>query len=163
MVMILKIKTPAKINPYLNINKKRQDGYHELFMHMVPISCYDEVIWEVDQSKPYSLHADGKLCGEASNNLVSRAVQLFSQKTQIPVFGTFRLIKNIPVGAGMGGGSGNAAGTLVLLNHYHQHPLSKDEHTSFWSSVKVGIRFWQCCSTRWKNYLLNCRTDRRLS
>ncbi|MBF0352441.1 MAG: 4-(cytidine 5'-diphospho)-2-C-methyl-D-erythritol kinase [SAR324 cluster bacterium] len=122
---MIRIKTPAKINTILQILYKRPDGYHDLFMHMVPISLFDTLEFFPETTGPIQLEETGIRAGvDPEKNLVIKAVRLFEKQTRIKVSGTIKLHKTVPTGAGLGGGSANAAGVLVLLNQYYDQPLN---------------------------------------
>ena len=112
----MKIQTPAKINPLLYILGKREDGFHELYMHMVPVSLYDTLTFAENKKKGLNFQIKGASFSEPDeDNLVVRAVRAFEQVNRIKVNYDILLEKTIPYGAGLGGGSGNAAGTLQAL------------------------------------------------
>jgi 4-diphosphocytidyl-2-C-methyl-D-erythritol kinase len=118
----MRIFTPAKINLTLEILGKRSDGYHELATWMVPIALYDCLIIEpaaktVFESNVPELQRD-------PTNLVMRAVNAFEKLSGNREDYRIVLEKNIPVGAGLGGGSSDAAATLRLLNRIAGDPVS---------------------------------------
>ena len=114
----MKILTPAKINPLLYILGKRKDGFHELYMHMVPVSLFDKLSFSNNNKKGLIFQIKGATFSEPpEDNLVVRAVRLFEDSAGITVDLDIILEKHIPSGAGLGGGSGNAAGTLRALNN----------------------------------------------
>ena len=114
----MKIQTPAKINPLLYILRKREDGFHELYMHMVPISLYDTLTFAKNKKKGLKFQIKGASFSEPNeDNLVVRAVKAFEKVSRTKVNFDILLEKKIPFGAGLGGGSGNAAGTLKALNY----------------------------------------------
>ena len=114
----MKIQTPAKINPLLYILGKREDGFHELYMHMVPVSLYDTLTFAENKKQGLNFRIKGTSFSEPDeDNLVVRAVRDFEQVSRIKVNYDILLEKKIPYGAGLGGGSGNAAGTLQALNY----------------------------------------------
>lgn len=105
----------CKINLGLHITGKRPDGYHDLETVFFPISFYDVV--EAVQSASFSFSTGGlSIPGNAADNLCVKAYHLL--KTEAPALPPVQLHlhKNIPMGAGLGGGSANAAFTLWLLN-----------------------------------------------
>lgn len=133
------IKTPAKITTVLRVLKKRPDNYHEVRLVLVPISLYDtlRITKSVDKGVSFSIttasnldentdetEADGELSKNIEDNLVVRAARKFCQAANITPALDMALEKHIPVGAGLGGGSGNAAGTLISLNRMYARPLS---------------------------------------
>ncbi len=138
----MKIKTPAKINTQLYILKKREDGYHELYTHLVPVSLFDTIDITQNARKGIQLQLDGRPCGPENENLILKAAQAFAQQTKIEVNLTFHLCKQIPVGAGLGGGSGNAAGVLQALNHIYQAPLKNSELEKIAASLGSDIPFF---------------------
>jgi len=115
--MRLSFKTPAKINLGLHISHKREDGYHELETLLQMVSLYDAIELE---TLPAGIELECETPGipKDHTNLVVQAAQLLmdasARKNKPGV--RIRLDKNIPSGAGLGGGSGNAAGVLVGLN-----------------------------------------------
>ena len=114
----MKIQTPAKINPLLYILGKREDGFHELYMHMVPVSLYDTLTFAENENQGLNFQIKGASFSEPDEgNLVIRAVRAFEQVSRIKVNYDILLEKKIPYGAGLGGGSANAEGTLQALNY----------------------------------------------
>ena len=114
----MKIRTPAKINPLLYILGKRDDGFHDLFMHMVPVSLFDTITFSKNNKEELNFRITGASFAEPpEENLVVRAVRLFEKESGIIADLEIMLEKHIPSAAGLGGGSGNAAGTLQALNH----------------------------------------------
>jgi len=104
----------AKINLGLNITRKRPDGYHDLETVMYPIPLYDEL--EIEEADQLSFEIEGiKLEDDGKENLVIRAYRLLAEHYPIkPV--KIHLVKNIPSGAGLGGGSADAAFMLKAIN-----------------------------------------------
>ena len=117
----MKIQTPAKINPLLYILDKREDGFHELYMQMVPVSLFDTLTLSNNGGQGLNFRMSGADFSEPpEDNLVVRAVRSFEQESGKAVDLDLFLEKQIPSGAGLGGGSGNAAGTLRALNHFYR-------------------------------------------
>lgn len=110
----MKVYPNAKINLGLNIIRKREDGYHDLETVMYPIPLYDEL--EIEEADELSFETDGiKLEDDGKENLVVRAYRLMAEHCHVrPV--KIHLTKNVPSGAGLGGGSADAAFTLKALN-----------------------------------------------
>lgn len=117
----MKTLTPAKINLTLEIFGRRPDGFHELATWMVPVSLYDSL--EIDEAEEDSVSVNVPGLRNDQSNLVVRARDLFSETTGIDAAHHITLEKNIPMGAGLGGGSSDAAATLLLLNQIHGEPL----------------------------------------
>lgn len=116
---------PAKINLYLRVLGCRKEGYHSLETLFQEIDLVDRLTW-FPQAGPLKLEVRGVQVGPQQDNLVWRAIQRFSEETGQVVAGRFLLEKYIPVGAGLGGGSSDAATTLTLLNEYFGYPLDQD-------------------------------------
>jgi 4-diphosphocytidyl-2-C-methyl-D-erythritol kinase len=110
----VRVLSPAKINLLLKILGKRNDGYHELLTLMVPISLYD-ILYLRQGGKDIELDANDCGCS-ATDNLVFKAADLFRRRTGIKNGIRIRIEKEVPFGAGLGGGSSNAAHTLVALD-----------------------------------------------
>jgi 4-diphosphocytidyl-2-C-methyl-D-erythritol kinase len=129
-------KAFAKINLFLDVLGKREDGYHSIRSVVVPISLADEI--EVEEvRKGTELLADEEvllkglpwtipLCNNGAN-LIMKAVELFRKKTGIKKGLKIKLKKHIPVGAGLGGGSADAAAILNALNEMWSAGFSKEE------------------------------------
>lgn len=117
------ILAPAKLNLYLEVLGPRADGFHDLETLMVPVRVYDQLRWRDSdrlELRVSNLLARGNRSavslGEVDNNLVLRAARLLAEVAGIEPHGRFDLFKRIPVQAGMGGGSSDAAAALVLAN-----------------------------------------------
>ncbi len=111
----------AKLNLYLKVVGKRPDGYHKLHTLFYPVTRLADSLRLDDGEPGIRLEAEGlDRIGEAGDNLVVRAALLYAARTGIEPAWSFRLVKRIPVAAGMGGGSSDAAAALRLLNHRYQ-------------------------------------------
>ena len=101
----------AKINIGLNIVKKLNNGYHDIESCFCPVSLYDIV--EIKQGEKDHLSLSGiKIDGEISNNIIVKALKIFNCNKKFRI----HLHKNIPIGAGLGGGSSNGSSILNFLN-----------------------------------------------
>lgn len=118
----VKLLCPAKVNLYLKVLGRRPDGYHDLVTVMQPLSLADEltIIFGGDG---VSLECDHPELPLDESNLVWRAALSFEQETGRKVKAHITLVKRIPVAAGLGGGSSDAAGTLLALNTLAGDPL----------------------------------------
>lgn len=119
----MKIRAPAKINLTLRVVGRRADGYHLLDTILVPVSLYDELdLRKVRIGRGKNLpeliqiRCDHPAVPQDETNLVYRAAALIMRCSRKPEPVLIRLKKNIPVGAGLGGGSSDAAATLIGLN-----------------------------------------------
>lgn len=109
------VEAPAKVNLHLEVLGKRADGYHELETLLVSVNLYDRLILRARQAGD-SLSCDDPTLDVGSDNLVSRAVELFRRESGRSDGVAIELSKRIPVGAGLAGGSSDAAATLAGLN-----------------------------------------------
>lgn len=122
----IEILAPAKLNLLLKITGQRTDGYHELLSVLVPVDLYDKLrISKLE--KGLEIHWRGREVPTGKNNLVNKAAASFFKKTGIRKGAKIRVIKNIPVSSGLGGGSSDAAATLRGLNQLWGNPLSRGE------------------------------------
>lgn len=115
----IEIKAPAKINIGLNIVDKREDGYHNLETFFYPIcDLYDKLTFELANEFSFSQTQDAsiKYQEKINSNLVVKAKELMEKITGKKLNVNIKLKKNIPIGAGLGGGSSDAAATLISLN-----------------------------------------------
>ena len=129
----------AKINLGLNIIEKRPDGYHNLETIFYPINLQDalEVTRRENNDKEYTLHISGApLEGEPEDNLVVKAYKLLKKDYPglLPV--DIHMYKHIPAGAGLGGGSSDAACMIKLLNDKFSLGLSTERMEEY--AVKLG-------------------------
>lgn len=129
----------AKINLGLNIIEKRPDGYHNLETIFYPINLQDalEVTRRENNDKEYTLHISGALLeGEPEDNLVVKAYKLLKKDYPglLPV--DIHMYKHIPAGAGLGGGSSDAACMIKLLNDKFSLGLSTERMEEY--AVKLG-------------------------
>ena len=115
----------AKINIGLNILGKRTDGYHDIFSCFYPIKWCD--VLEIIESRELDFYTSGiDIPGNKSDNLCIKAYELLKQDYDIPPVNIY-LHKVIPMGAGLGGGSADAAFTLKLLNQKFDLKLSNKD------------------------------------
>src|SRR3954470_13966632 len=123
--MTIERKSPCKVNLLLNILGKRPDGFHQLETVMHPIAVYDLLSFERSGASGIQLSCNRADLPTDSRNLVYRAAEQFLRATSIKDGVRVRLEKRIPLAAGLGGGSGNAAVTLLGLNEIFGDPLSR--------------------------------------
>lgn len=120
--MPLERPSPCKINLLLNILGRRPDGFHELETVLQPVPIHDLLSFEKIPSGIQLTCSDPGLPAD-STNLVFRAAEKFFSASAVPSGVRIRLEKRIPLAAGLGGGSGNAASALRALNELFGHPL----------------------------------------
>ena len=143
----MKVSAPAKINLFLHVTGRRPDGYHTLFTLMVPVSLYDEL--EIDTG-PGSIRVacdDPRLPG-GRHNLAFQAASVFLQHCEnlpgvqprpgISIF----IRKQIPLAAGLGGGSSDAAAVLTGLNRHYGYPFSPIELNRMGLEIGADVPFF---------------------
>lgn len=115
---------PCKINLGLNVIRKRADGFHDLSTCFYPVPWTD--VLEIVPSKDFTFSATGiPVPGPAADNLCVRAYELLKKDFHLkPV--AIHLIKNVPIGAGLGGGSSDGAYALRILNEIFELSLSAE-------------------------------------
>lgn len=130
----ISVKSIAKINFGLRILSKREDGFHNLQTLFLPIKgLYDNISFE--KSEKLNFNSNISLLNDDSN-LIIKAVQLLGNKLGQKLNVKIDLLKQIPIGAGLGGGSSNAASTLLALNKLFNLNLSNNELIIF--ALKLG-------------------------
>jgi len=139
--MSLEKKSPCKVNLILNILGKRADGFHELETVMHPVNLFDDLQFERVASGLHLTCSEPALPTDAGN-LVHRAATLFLQKAEISDGVRIHLEKKIPLAAGLGGGSGNAATTLLGLNELFGQPLPPKALEDIAASLGSDIPFF---------------------
>jgi 4-diphosphocytidyl-2-C-methyl-D-erythritol kinase len=127
------IKTPTKINLGLNILRKRDDGYHDIETFFYPINLFDTLTFSEAPEFKF-ICSNQELNNE--KNLVVRAKEYLEDKLQIKINVKIELEKNIPVGAGLGGGSSDAAAALIGMNQLLN--LKVDDSVLFNIASKLG-------------------------
>ncbi|MFA6960035.1 MAG: 4-(cytidine 5'-diphospho)-2-C-methyl-D-erythritol kinase [Opitutaceae bacterium] len=109
------VSSPAKLNLFLAITGRRADGFHDLVSVVAPVEFGDTLSVDLRESG-FSMECDDPALEIDERNLVLRAARAFAAETGWPGGAHFSLTKRIPMGAGLGGGSSNAASVLVVLN-----------------------------------------------
>ncbi|MGQ9601120.1 MAG: 4-(cytidine 5'-diphospho)-2-C-methyl-D-erythritol kinase [Candidatus Bipolaricaulia bacterium] len=145
----MRIRAYAKINLGLRVLRKRGDGYHEIQTLMQSISLADELLIEPyghdqDQGLILDLDLEGEppLPSPPEENLVYRAAELIFKATGQPLNLRIKLLKRIPVGAGLGGGSSDGAATLIGLNRLLELGLSEEQLASLAAPLGSDVPFF---------------------
>lgn len=135
------VNSPAKVNYYLQVIRKRKDGYHEILSLMQRISLSDEMAFSPRKDGVVLHCPDGGL-PEDERNIVHRAASLFISHFK-PLSGVeITLKKNIPVAAGLGGGSSNAATTLMTMNDLAGSPFTQRELIQMGAKLGADVPFF---------------------
>jgi 4-diphosphocytidyl-2-C-methyl-D-erythritol kinase len=142
----LHMSAPAKINVYLRITGRRADGYHLLDSLMIPISLSDEITIQIeDGPSGVSLTCDDPSLPTDDTNLAYRAAALLSREANIVGHITIVLRKRIPAGAGLGGGSSDAAAILKSLNTLLALSISEDRLCRYGVQLGADVPFFIGC------------------
>jgi 4-diphosphocytidyl-2-C-methyl-D-erythritol kinase len=138
----MKILSPAKINLFLRVCGKRPDGYHELCSLMCCITLFDEISLHIDTGDRINIQCSHPGVPADATNLAHRAACLFQQKLGSSRGIDIYLTKNIPVAAGLGGGSGNAASVLLALNKIYGGPFSRTQLMEMGLALGADVPFF---------------------
>ena len=144
----MKIRAPAKLNLSLRVLGKRADGYHLLDSVMVPISLYDEVTVTSVKRKPaarkigLTVVCQHPLVPSGPRNIAHRAATLLIQRSAAERDYHIGINKAIPVGAGLGGGSSDAAATLIAMNRLLALKLSPGELKRIAAPLGADVPFF---------------------
>lgn len=150
------ILAPAKLNLYLKVLGKRSDGFHDLETLMVPVQLCDQLRWCPEnsgrpvQTESCLLTVDSRALNpgpsldslNSSGNLVLQAAHLVAARIGRPPHGHFQLTKRIPLQAGLGGGSSDAAATLRLINACWKAGLAESELAQLAAELGSDVPFF---------------------
>ncbi|OJU98142.1 MAG: 4-(cytidine 5'-diphospho)-2-C-methyl-D-erythritol kinase [Acinetobacter sp. 38-8] len=131
---MIRVPSPAKLNLFLHITGRRDNGYHELQTIFQLIDLYDWMTFEPIADGV--IHIEGLNEVALEQNLIYRAAQLLKPHAKEPCGLNIQIEKNIPMGAGLGGGSSNAATTLIVLNQLWQCDLNEQQLADY--GVQLG-------------------------
>lgn len=140
----IKVKCPAKINLTLEILNKREDGFHNIQSVMQTIDLFDILTISVEESEKFEIKLSGTSDEIPYNekNLVHKAILLFVERTNLlPHNISVHIEKNIPIAAGLAGGSTDAAGTLWALNEIFENKLTKKELHQLCAKLGSDLNF----------------------
>ena len=131
--MIYKIDSPAKINLFLDVQKKREDGYHEIKTVMQKIDLHDSLFFNIKKQKTDNYLKNIKITSNKpylpvnNKNLCYMAISYFKKEFNIRDEIHLNIVKRIPISAGLGGGSSNFYYTIKFLNDFYKLKLSTDD------------------------------------
>ena len=134
---MIRVPCPAKLNLFLHITGQRTNGYHELQTIFQLIDLYDWLEFEPNETNEIIL--DGLSGVEQKDNLIYKAAEKLKPYAQKFCGLNIRIEKNIPMGAGLGGGSSNAASTLILLNQVWQCGLNIQQLAEIGQSLGADV------------------------
>lgn len=138
----------AKLNLTLDVLGKREDGYHDLQSVMQTISIRDDVEIDIGTGKPWKLLCSAEGIPTDEKNLAWKAAKVYCEALNKDPGGLeIRITKRIPSGAGMGGGSADAAAVLRALNRHYGEPLSILALAELGAQVGSDVPFCTLCGT----------------
>ena len=144
----MQVSAPAKINLSLRITGRRADGFHELETLIAPISLADELFLERNSAgQGMQFQCDDASVPQGEENLVVRAAREFFAKTGVAPDIRMDLRKRIPHGAGLGGGSSDAASVLIGLNKLFQTNLPREALAELGENIGSDVPFFLFGST----------------
>ncbi len=140
---VLNLRCYAKVNLDLEVLGKRDDGFHEIRSRMVMVSLFDKLaFFPAANGDGISLKVAGADLPTGPDNLVVKAANAFSDRTGKDIDFSIELTKRVPSGAGLGGGSSDAAQTLHGLNHLTKAGLTNDELAEIAAGVGSDVPFF---------------------
>ena len=145
--MILRA-SPAKVNLQLRVLRRREDGYHDILSLMVRISLCDEMTF-TPQAEGIVLRCPDSGLPEGEGNIAYRAAAAFYARTGRRPGVEITIRKRIPVAAGLGGGSSNAATTLMTLNEIAGSPLTREELMEMGADLGADVPFFMFGTAAW--------------
>ncbi|HEX7357176.1 MAG TPA: 4-(cytidine 5'-diphospho)-2-C-methyl-D-erythritol kinase [Ignavibacteriaceae bacterium] len=128
------LNSPAKINIGLNIINKRSDGFHNLETIFYPLNLFDEL--HFSKSDEFNFKSNDQNLTNDKSNLICRAIHLLENEFNLNLKVKVNLKKNIPIGAGLGGGSSNAASTLLAVAKLFELEIDKKQLVEL--ALKLG-------------------------
>ncbi|MDC0442729.1 4-(cytidine 5'-diphospho)-2-C-methyl-D-erythritol kinase [Gammaproteobacteria bacterium] len=138
----LKLDCPAKLNLNLSVLGKRTDGMHEIKTQFQLINLFDRLLIKKTSSKSISVKTNLESSIEDKNNIVFSAIKLLSDHVGKDMHCEVEIIKNIPLGGGLGGGSSNAAAALIGTNFLFKLGLSAQELMQLGEKLGADVPFF---------------------
>ncbi len=138
---MIKEKAYAKINLFLNVVNKRFDGYHDLEMVMAAIDFYDVLTFENNPFGNIKVTSDKTITENYEDNIVYKIAKFLKEEFKIEQGVNIKITKNIPIAAGLAGGSADGAATFRGLNKLWKLKLSLDEMASLGEKFGADVPF----------------------
>lgn len=151
--------SPAKINLFLRVLRKREDGYHELASLFQAINIGDKITFSLSSEDKITF--SGIPVAQGPSNLVNKAIALFRNKTGLSDSIAIHVDKKVPLESGLGGGSGNAATVLWGLNILFNFPASLDDLIRWSAEIGSDITFFFSSGTAFCTGRGECFSDIR--
>jgi 4-diphosphocytidyl-2-C-methyl-D-erythritol kinase len=145
----VRVRTPAKVNLFLEVLARRADGYHELTTLMTAVSLFDTLEFKEDVSATTRLHCDHPSLSTGPENLIQRAVELVRRQSGRTDGLAIHLWKRIPMAAGLAGGSSDAAATLAGLNRLWKLGWDRQKLIQLGAELGSDVSFFFAGSAAW--------------
>jgi 4-diphosphocytidyl-2-C-methyl-D-erythritol kinase len=144
------IAAPAKLNLFLEVLRKRPDGYHDIESLMVAVDLFDTLAVRAQATGAISLTCDPPGLSAGADNLVVKAANLLRRQAGRPELGAaIHLTKRIPTQAGLGGGSADAAAALLALNQIWKLAQTREELAAMGASIGSDVAFFLSPPAAW--------------
>lgn len=143
----ISLQAPAKLNLFLHVTGRLPNGYHTLQSVFVLIDLCDTI--ELNLINDGVIRRTGDVIGQPEKDLCVRAARLLQQKFSVPLGVEINVTKRIPAGAGMGGGSSDAASTLLGLNQLWGLKLSKERLMELGQNLGADVPFFLLGTNAW--------------
>ncbi len=142
-------KSPAKINLFLHVLNKRADGYHNLQTWFQFVGLADELEFRQNNYGVVNISSDIEI-GSLEDNLIYKAIRAFEKQYQLTNVGIDVTIrKNIPMGAGLGGGSSNAAVALMAMRDFYKPELKNEDMLELGKSLGADVPIFLYGKSAW--------------
>lgn len=138
----ISVKAPAKLNLFLLVLNKRQDGFHDIATLFERIDLFDRITLKKRKDDKIIVFCDSPQVPQGDNNIVYKAVDLLRKRFSIREGLDISIEKNIPVAAGLGGGSSDAAAVLLALNKLWQLKLEKKDLLKIAGKIGADVPFF---------------------
>lgn len=142
MTETVTLPCPAKVNLFLRVLAREDDGYHGIETLFCRISLADELVMERREGRGVTIEVEGADTGPDEQNLAVRAARMVVEATGNRAGLHIRLTKRIPVRAGLGGGSSNAAAALAAAGQLLGNPIPRHELLQFASRLGADVPFF---------------------
>lgn len=138
----MRVVAPAKVNLRLVVLAREASGYHQIETIFCRLALADELVIEPTDGQGIVLHVQGADLGPAEDNLATRAVQAWCDAARMPPAYTITLHKRAPAGAGLGGGSSDAAAVLRALDRMHNDALGAERLLEIGAGLGSDVPFF---------------------
>ncbi len=138
----LSIQAPAKLNLFLRVFNRRRDGFHNIQSLFERVNLFDKIKVSSREDTRLTLFSSSSQLPQASGNLAYKAARVLRRKLSIKEGVNISIVKNIPVGAGLGGGSSDAAAVILALNQLWKLKLAKKELTDIAACIGSDVPFF---------------------